>query len=82
MLDLRYIAPLVALLFCAVIYGVTVAQKARRAPLPPGPRAFLLGSSAVPKRYPWKVYAEWRKTYGASDRRLPPASLPTQYPLL
>ncbi|EPT03915.1 hypothetical protein FOMPIDRAFT_1028250 [Fomitopsis schrenkii] len=64
MSDLRYIAPLASLLLCAVIYGITAARRARQPTLPPGPRAFLFGSSAVPKRYPWKVYAEWRETYG------------------
>ena len=68
--DVRHIAPLLALLLCAVIYRLTLAQRPRGPPLPPGPRASLLASSAVPKRYPWKVYAQWRNTYGASDRLL------------
>ncbi|KZT72767.1 cytochrome P450 [Daedalea quercina L-15889] len=66
MLDAPFLAPLLVLLLCAAFYALAVPRDPRRRlPLPPGPKTSLLGaSSALPKRYPWKVYAEWRRTYG------------------
>ncbi|KAH9837137.1 cytochrome P450 [Rhodofomes roseus] len=62
--DSLSLAPLLGLLLCAAVYALLPAHlKARRPPLPPGPTASLF-ASPLPRLYPWKVYAEWRKTYG------------------
>lgn len=39
----------------------------KRLPLPPGPKPLpLIGNSnVIPREYGWRVYAEWKKTYGA-----------------
>jgi len=53
------------LVFCCVIYGIFLRRTyARRLPLPPGPRTSRFGSVELPKTYPWKTYAAWRKVYG------------------
>ncbi|THH12717.1 hypothetical protein EW146_g7437 [Bondarzewia mesenterica] len=43
-----------------------ISKRARRPPLPPGPKSSLfgLGSLWTPKSFPWRTYAEWRNLYG------------------
>ncbi|PCH33770.1 cytochrome P450 [Wolfiporia cocos MD-104 SS10] len=36
----------------------------RHLPLPPGPKTSIFGSVELPRAYPWKVYADWRRLYG------------------
>ncbi|THH09649.1 hypothetical protein EW146_g8627 [Bondarzewia mesenterica] len=43
-----------------------ISKRARRPPLPPGPKSSLfgLGSLWTPTSFPWRTYAEWRSLYG------------------
>lgn len=50
--------------FFAFLYYGLVSQKSQRLPLPPGPKTSMFGSVDLPKTYPWKTYAQWKKTYG------------------
>ncbi|EED83945.1 predicted protein [Postia placenta Mad-698-R] len=50
--------------FFAFLYYGLVRQKSQRLPLPPGPKTSMFGSVDLPKTYPWKTYAQWKKTYG------------------
>jgi hypothetical protein len=44
------------------LYRTTL--KADSLPFPPGPKSSWWGGVALPKTYPWLVYADWQKTYG------------------
>ncbi|THH04250.1 hypothetical protein EW146_g10227 [Bondarzewia mesenterica] len=47
------------------VFGI-LAHKARRPPLPPGPKSswFGLGQPIMPELYPWRTYAAWKDVYG------------------
>ncbi|KIM78610.1 hypothetical protein PILCRDRAFT_98340 [Piloderma croceum F 1598] len=52
---------------CAVILlaqRLTTIQKAKRLPLPPGPKTTWLGGSQLPQTYHWLTYARWKDTFG------------------
>ncbi|THH17276.1 hypothetical protein EW146_g3521 [Bondarzewia mesenterica] len=54
----------VAVLSIALLGILT--RRARRPPLPPGPKSswFGLGQPVMPKLHPWRTYAKWRNLYG------------------
>ncbi|KAI0920500.1 hypothetical protein AcV5_010217 [Taiwanofungus camphoratus] len=64
MVDITYVDVLTSISLGCALCVLILRYKARRLPLPPGPRTSWFGSVDLPKKYPWKTYAEWRKIYG------------------
>ncbi|THH04571.1 hypothetical protein EW146_g10143, partial [Bondarzewia mesenterica] len=70
MLEVDFMKPGLATI--AIVAALSLAlfgiftHKARRPPLPPGPKSSLfgLGQPIMSKLYPWRTYAEWRNVYG------------------
>jgi len=62
-----YDPTLLVVFSCAVILlaqRLTTIQKAKRLPLPPGPKTTWLGGSQLPQTYHWLTYARWKDTFG------------------
>jgi hypothetical protein len=51
--------------FILLARHLSTSHKAKRLPLPPGPKTSWFGGIQLPKAYPWLTYAQWKDTFGS-----------------
>lgn len=54
----------IGVLALTVLYGFLRRYRRSDLPLPPGPSTSWFNAVKLPKSYQWRVYAQWRDTYG------------------
>jgi len=53
--------------FCALLLlarRLSTSHKAKRLPLPPGPKTSWFGGIELPRTHQWLTYAQWKDTFG------------------
>jgi hypothetical protein len=46
---------------------LSTSHKAKRLPLPPGPKTSWFGGIELPRTHQWLTYAQWKDTFGLSS---------------